>query len=145
MANNPKGGNSKDPVQETTHRAQEAGSSVAHRAQEAASQVGHRAQEAASNLGHRAEETVSGATQQAGQGMSSLASQLRQNAPQGYLGQAAGAVADRLDQGGRYLQDNDLGDMAQDVNALIRRYPIQSLLVGVGVGFLMGMLLTPRR
>jgi hypothetical protein len=34
------------------------------------------------------------------------------------------------------LQDNTFENMARDVTTLIRRYPIQSLLVGLGVGYL---------
>ena len=36
---------------------------------------------------------------------------------------------------------NKAGDIGQDVTALIRRYPFQSLLVGVGVGFLLAQLM----
>jgi hypothetical protein len=42
-----------------------------------------------------------------------------------------------LDSGGAYLQEHDLRGMADDMTNLIRRYPIQSLLVGIGVGFLL--------
>jgi ElaB/YqjD/DUF883 family membrane-anchored ribosome-binding protein len=36
------------------------------------------------------------------------------------------------------------GDLGQDVTALIRRYPLPALLVGVGMGFLLGQLLSRR-
>lgn len=36
------------------------------------------------------------------------------------------------------------GDLGQDVTALIRRYPMPALLVGVGVGFLLGQMLRSR-
>jgi ElaB/YqjD/DUF883 family membrane-anchored ribosome-binding protein len=124
------------------HKAQEAGQALTHKAQEAASTVGHRAQDLASSAGHRVEDAKSSV---AG-GMSSLASQLRQNAPQeGMLGSASGAVADRLQEGSRYLQQNNLQDMAEDFTGLVRRYPVAALLVGFGAGFVVGMMLTPRR
>jgi ElaB/YqjD/DUF883 family membrane-anchored ribosome-binding protein len=76
--------------------------------------------------------------------MSSLAGQLRERAPEGTLGTAAGAVADRLQSGGRYLQEHDLGDMADDMTSVVRRYPLPALCIGFGVGFLLGMALTRR-
>jgi ElaB/YqjD/DUF883 family membrane-anchored ribosome-binding protein len=36
------------------------------------------------------------------------------------------------------------GDLSQDITALIRRYPIPALLVGVGAGFLLGQALSHR-
>jgi ElaB/YqjD/DUF883 family membrane-anchored ribosome-binding protein len=77
--------------------------------------------------------------------MSSLASQMRQNAPQGgMLGQASSAVAGRLEQGGRYLQDHGVRDMADDLNTVIRSYPMAALGVGFGLGFLLGMAFSRR-
>jgi len=140
---NPSG---KKDLQETAanlgHKAQEAASTVGHKAQEAGQTLAHKAQEAASTVGHRAEEAKSSV---AG-GISSLAGQLRQNAPhEGMLGSASGAVADRLQEGSRYLQQNSFQDMADDVTGLVRRYPVAALLVGFGAGFLVGWMLTPRR
>jgi ElaB/YqjD/DUF883 family membrane-anchored ribosome-binding protein len=155
MANTSGKGNAKD-LQETAatagHKAQEAASTVSHKAHEAGSAAAHRAQEAASTVGHRAQELASSAGQKVedakssvASGMSSLASQLRQNAPhEGMLGSASGAVADRLQAGSRYLQDSNLQDMGEDFTSMVRRYPVASLLVGFGAGFLVGMMLTRR-
>jgi hypothetical protein len=46
--------------------------------------------------------------------------------------------------GGRYLQEHDLGDMADDMTSVVRRYPLPALCIGFGVGFLLGMALTRR-
>jgi ElaB/YqjD/DUF883 family membrane-anchored ribosome-binding protein len=150
-----KGGNAKDRIEETAtnvgHRAQEAATAVGHRAQEAAGTLAHRAQEAGSTVAQKASELAStagerteGALSNVGQGMSTLAGQIRQNAPEGTLGSAAGAVADRLQQSGRYLQEHGLRDMADDMTSVVRRYPVAALSVGFGVGFLLGMALTRR-
>lgn len=141
----PKSGNSKDRVEEAAsalgHKAQETASALGHRAQETASNVTHRAQEAASTVGQKADEAIAGAGSQ----MSSLAGTIRQNAPrEGVLGSASTAVADRLQEGGRYLQEHGLSDMAEDMTGVVRRYPMQSLLVGFGLGFLVGWTLTRR-
>ncbi len=53
------------------------------------------------------------------------------------VGSTASAVANTLDSSGAYLQEHNLSGMAEDMTHLIRRYPIQSLLVGIGVGFLL--------
>ncbi len=140
-----KSGNTKDRLEEGAqnlgHRAQETASGVTHRAQEAGSQMAHRASEAASAAQHRADEALSSA----GQGLSSLASQMRQNAPQGgMLGQASSAVAGRLEQGGRYLQEHGVRDMADDFSNVVRSYPLAALGVGFGLGFLLGMAFTRR-
>jgi ElaB/YqjD/DUF883 family membrane-anchored ribosome-binding protein len=146
----------KDRIEETAtnvgHRAQEATTQMGHRAQEAASSLTHRAQEAgsnlasqASNLASQAQERADDALSRAGQGMSSLADQLRHNAPQeGMFGTAASAAADRLRQGGQYLQEHGVGDIAGDMGSLVRRYPLPALCVGFGFGVLLGMALTRR-
>jgi ElaB/YqjD/DUF883 family membrane-anchored ribosome-binding protein len=71
--------------------------------------------------------------------MSSLAGTLRQNVPhEGMMGTAAGAVADRLESGGQYLQEHGLGDMADDLSSLIRQHPLPSMAIVFGIGFLLG-------
>lgn len=150
-----KSGNAKDRIEEAAtnvgHRAQEAATAAGHRVQEAAGTLTHRAQEAGSTVAQKASEMASTAQRRAdealsnvGQGMSSLAGQVRQNAPEGMLGSAAGAVADRLQSGGRYLQEHGVGDMADDMSSVVRRYPLPALCVGFGLGFLLGMALTRR-
>jgi len=91
----------------------------------------------AQELGTAAVEKVGDATKAVGEKMSSLAGTLRGSAPQeGTLGSAAQTVANQLDNAGSYLQDNTFENMARDVTGLIRRYPIQSLLIGLGIGYL---------
>jgi hypothetical protein len=99
-----------------------------------ASAAGSTASQFASNLGQRAEE----ATSNVGERMSTLGSTLRERGPHGgVLGSATSAVASGLESGGHYLQEQGLSGMWEDMQSLIRRYPVQALLVGVGVGFLM--------
>jgi len=92
----------------------------------------------AQELGTAAAEKVGGATKVVGEKISSLAGTIRENVPQeGTIGSAAQTVANQLDNAGSYLQDKALGNMTQDVSELIRRYPIPSLLIGVGIGYLL--------
>jgi len=91
----------------------------------------------AQELSTAAAEKVGGTTKAVGEKISSLAGTLRGSAPQeGTIGSAAQTVANQLDNAGSYLQDNTFENMARDVTGLIRRYPIQSLLIGVGIGYL---------
>jgi hypothetical protein len=53
------------------------------------------------------------------------------------MGSAAKTVADQLESAGSYLQDHTVDNMARDLTSLIRRYPMQAMLVGLGIGYLM--------
>jgi hypothetical protein len=102
-------------------------------AREMASTAGKKASEAASYVGQRAED----ATSSVGGGMKSLAGTIRENAPrEGMLGSASSAVASTLESGGRYLQEHGLSGIGDDLTHMIRRNPVPSLLIAVGVGFL---------
>ncbi len=73
-----------------------------------------------------------------GSGMESLGEAIRDRGPQqGVMGSAADKVAANLESAGQYLQGHDFREMGKDCMALIRRYPLQAVLVGLGVGFLM--------
>jgi ElaB/YqjD/DUF883 family membrane-anchored ribosome-binding protein len=120
-------------------------STVGQKAQDIAANVTQKAQDAASNLGGTASEYASTAKEKAddaisavGDKMTSLAGTIRESLPQeGYLGTASRTVADNLQAGGRYLQEHAFGDMTDDLTAVVRRYPIQSVLIGFGIGFLL--------
>lgn len=46
-------------------------------------------------------------------------------------------VREAVDSAKSYLQDRDYSEVAEDVTGLVRRYPVRSLLIGVGIGFLL--------
>jgi len=126
---------------------QELASSVAHTLEDVASNVGHKAQDWASNVANKAQETASAAVDKTNDGiaavghqMNALGGTVRKAAPQnGAIGSAATTVADKLQAGGHYLEEHGLQDMAKDLTSLVRHYPIQSVLVGFGLGCLLGM------
>lgn len=73
-----------------------------------------------------------------GETMGSLASVIRDNAPhEGTIASAATAVAGGLESASSYLQEKAHENIATDLTAVIRRYPVQSLLVGVGLGYVL--------
>jgi len=53
-----------------------------------------------------------------------------------------GAVGDGVESASAYLQEKKFEDMATDLTALIRSYPVPALLVGVGLGYLLARLTT---
>src|SRR5262249_28229942 len=117
-----------------TDKAKEMASNVADKARDVGSTVSQRAEDMASNLGQKAQE----ATSSLASGMKSLAGTVRENLPhEGMMGKASSAVADSLESGSRYLQEEGLSGIAEDLTNLIRRNPIPALLVGIGIGFLL--------
>jgi hypothetical protein len=134
-------------VGEGLAQSQQAASNIGQKAQETASQLGQKAQEAASSAAHKAQDAASAVAGRAedalasvGDRMSSWGSTLREQAPhEGMVGSAASSVADQLQSGGRYLQEHGFRDMTEDLTAVVRHYPVQSVLLALGVGFFAGM------
>jgi hypothetical protein len=120
-------------------KARDMASSAVDAAKDAASSVAHSVSDAGSAVGDKANE----ATSAVGGGMKSLAGTIRQHSPhEGMLGTASASVADSLESGGRYLQEEGLRGMADEVTSLIRRNPIPAVLVGIGIGFLLAKVST---
>lgn len=116
-----------------TEQAKGAATAALDTARDMASTAGKKAGEAASYVGQRAED----ATSAVGGSMKSLAGTIRENAPrEGMLGSASSAVASTLESGGRYLQEHGLSGVGDDLTNMIRRNPVPSLLIAVGLGFL---------
>ncbi len=117
-------------------RAQDTASNLGEKARNLASDVSQRAGDLAERAGDRADDALSSM----GQRMSSMAGTLRQSAPrEGVIGSAAGAVADRLESGGRYLQEHGVSDITDDLAGVVRRNPLPAVCIAFGVGFLIGM------
>ena len=87
-------------------------------------------------VGDAAASKVDSAMTATGEQMSTLAQTVRENAPEGKVGEVASKAADALDRGGEYLQVADLQMVRGDLERVIREHPIESLLVGVGLGYL---------
>jgi hypothetical protein len=127
--------------QAVSQKAGDAATAVASKASDVASSVAHKASDAASAVGHKAED----ATASVGHGMHTVADKVREFTPhEGMLGSASKAVADSIDNAGKYVEDKNLTGMMDDVTGLIRRNPIPALLIGLGVGFLIGRALSSR-
>jgi ElaB/YqjD/DUF883 family membrane-anchored ribosome-binding protein len=118
-----------------------AGEAVSHAASAVGQAVAQKAGDVASTVGHKAED----ATAAVGSGMQTLADKVRDNTPnEGMLGSASRTVANAIDNAGKYVEDKNLSGMMEDMTNLIKRNPIPALLLGLGVGFLIGRVLSSR-
>jgi uncharacterized protein YjbJ (UPF0337 family) len=89
-------------------------------------------------LNTRASEGLNEAKAAVGKKIGSLAETIRRNVPQeGSVGSTTHSVANSLSAAGSYLEEHTFEDFSKDMTSIIRRYPLQSLLVGVGIGYLM--------
>lgn len=115
-----------------------AASQASERVQQATSAAMSKAQELAGSASRR----VDDATAALGERVRSAGGSLREHGPrEGMLGSATGRVAESLESTGRYIQEEGIVGMAEDVTELIRRNPIPAMLVGVGIGFLLAKML----
>jgi hypothetical protein len=89
------------------------------------------------SLTERAKE-IDKAAAVAGEKLSSAAELLRQKAPrEGRIATAATAVAELLGKTGSYLQEQGYSGSIEEVENLIRRCPVQALLLTLSVGYLL--------
>lgn len=73
-----------------------------------------------------------------GEKLGPTANVIRENAPaDGAVVSAATAVGAGLASASSYLHEKKFDHVTKDVSALLRAYPVQSLLIGVGLGFLL--------
>ena len=114
----------KSRVEDAASGAQDAMSSMKDRMGEAGSQAQDKTDagmdRAAGEIGKAAD-----ALRQRGEGQS------------GAMGTAATTTADKLDSASAYLREKDTDQLLQDIESLIRRKPVESLLVAAGAGFVL--------
>jgi len=130
-------------------KAKGAAASVGEAAGHAASAVGQTVGQAASTVGQTVSNAASAAgqkaddwTAEAGSSLRQFGETIRQKAPQeGALGNASQAVANTVTNTGKYIEEAGLSGMMDDLTEVIRRNPVPSVLVGIGVGVLIGRLL----
>jgi hypothetical protein len=78
--------------------------------------------------------------------MENLASTIRDKGPrEGVLGQATSGVAGALDSTGRYLEEQGVSGMVDDLTSMIKNHPVPAILIGIGLGFLLARLTTTSR
>lgn len=121
-------------VENVTNVAGDIASGMADRARDVATGLADRARDVATGVGDR----VSNAGTSVGGSMKSLAGTIREHAPSGgVLHDASSAVAEGLESGGRYLEQEGFSGIGEELTNLVRRNPIPALLAGVAIGYLL--------
>jgi len=134
-----------DQAHATVDKAQQAASDTVNKVQQVASDAKDKAQQVASDakdkaqqIGAQAADKADAATTTVGEKMTDVAQTIREKAPDsGPVANVADTTAQTLERAGTYLQQQDIPAMRADLEGLIRRHPIESLLVGLGIGFLL--------
>jgi len=125
----------KDFGQSAADKAKEVASHALEKTKEVASTVGEAVSNAASSAGKTADKLASSA----GSSVKHLGESIKEKGPHdGVLGGATRAVGNTLEEGGKYLEQEGLSGMMDDMTELIRRNPVPAVLVGIGIGFLIG-------
>ena len=126
----------------TSESMQDAKDDMLHKAADTMSQAEQKGQQArdkaeqfAGEAQHRADEGM----HKAAQSMDQAAEMLRQRGEEqgGPMGQVASTAADTLGSASAYLEGTDTAEMMDQLEAYIRKNPMQSLLIAAGVGFVL--------
>jgi len=122
----------KDQAKNAAGAAQEKGKEVADQAKQKAGQAADQAQQ-------KADQGID----KAASGLDQVADKLRQQGEQrgGTVASVATTTAEKLDSASQYLRDKDSAQVLDDIEALVRRKPVESLFVAAGVGFVVSKIL----
>ena len=133
-----------DKAKQTATKAKGQASAAKDTAKQKAGQAKDQASAKANQAKAQASEKADAGMDQAASGMDKLADTIRDKADGSGDGGAMGAVsgqattvADKLDQASGYLRDKDSDELVSDLEALVRRRPMESVAVAVGVGFIL--------
>jgi len=132
-----------DKGRDMANAAIEKGRDVASNVMEKGKEMAHSAAERAKEMGNQARERADSGVATVGSRIRSAAESIKEHAPEGgVLGSAASSLHDTLENTGRYLEEKGVSGAAEDLTGLIRRHPVPSVLVGIGLGILLGQFLT---
>ena len=125
----------KDEWSQAAGKAKEAVVNVGEMARHATSAVGAMASQAACGVGREADDL----TANAGACIEGLGERLSKNVPHsGPFGNASQSVAGAVKESGEYLQGAKMSGMTEDIARLIRRNPIPTVLIALGIGCYLG-------
>jgi ElaB/YqjD/DUF883 family membrane-anchored ribosome-binding protein len=127
-----------------THDRFEAARERAHESQHSGQGKVEEAKVKAQQAGTHAHAKADSGMTATGERVENAAHNMRERSPQGKAGNIAGRIADTMEHSGKYLQQSNPNDMRSDMEQLIRKHPVESLLIGAGVGFLLSRM-TRRR
>jgi hypothetical protein len=74
-----------------------------------------------------------------GESMRRTATRVREISPHEKVREATNRLADTMESTGVYLEEKGFQSMVDDAVRLIKRYPTQTLLIGLGLGFFLAL------
>jgi hypothetical protein len=95
--------------------------------------------EKAGDIGSQATSRADAGMEKAAEGLDALASRVRdrgESMGEGQVASLATAAADKMHTGAEMIRGKDTDQLMTDLEALIRRRPVESLLVAAGIGYL---------
>lgn len=112
-------------------------------ARERGEELGEAARAKIDDLGASAQAKADEGLDAAASGLGQAAEKLREQgeAHEGTAGTAATRAADALDSASTYLRDKDSDQLLTDLEELVRRKPVETLLAAAGIGFVLSKLL----
>jgi ElaB/YqjD/DUF883 family membrane-anchored ribosome-binding protein len=110
------------------------GAGAAVRMKEDLTDKGAELKDKVTDLGRKAAEKIDGSRSSAAGTLDQTASALHSSSDK--LSDVGHATADKIQDTADYLRDTDLKGMANDVQDIVKRYPVQSLAVAAFLGFM---------
>jgi len=136
----------KDDVRERTQDMMEKGKQGIQQAAEKGRDMAQTAADKAREMGTAVRDRVESGVTSVGSSIRSAADTIREHVPEGgMLGSAASQLTGTLENTGRYLEERGVSGAAEDLTTLIRRNPVPSVLIGIGLGILLGQFMTSSR
>ncbi len=135
----PAAGKNDAGMQGKADQAKDKASDVAGKAQAKAGEATEKAQEKAGQVGEQVHSKTDKGIDTAASGLEQAAGMLRQQGEgrEGTVGTAATKTADTLETASTYLHEKDTDQLVTDLEALVRRKPVESVLVAAGIGFVL--------
>lgn len=125
--------------EDTLDKVSQFGSKIARKGKEAVLELSGEARKLGATVSH----TVDRARSSLGEKMATLADSIQEEAPsEGVLASAAGAVVSGIKTSGQYLSDHGVKSLTDEMTRLVRKYPFYSLWTGVGIGVLLGTMIS---
>ena len=112
--------------------------------QDKAGQAVDTAKEKVGQVTDQATAKVDAGMDKAAGGLQTLADTIRDKGPsggQGGVGSAVAMTADKLETAATYLRDKDTDQLMTELEGLVRRKPVESLVAAAAVGFVLSKLL----
>lgn len=121
-----------DKAHEKVNQAREVIHDTVSQAEQQMQEIQAQVQQASTQFAEQADH----ATTVAGERMVNISNSLRGSGPAtGLRADVTERAANTLERTGAYLQDHDVPGMRGDLEKLIRKFPLESVLIGVGAGF----------